>query len=263
MGGVGCVSSGSVTVCSSNGDIDAWLSEDGPYLTDGNSLTYIGEPVRGILATIPQGQWQTAVGWYANRTWYLSFYAPEAPGITLRYYLPKGKWLPPLPYATNQAYSIPSESSPVGLARLQEIIASRPNSSNIDSWGAADGQDLGAPIISQWVSPLTDSEAPGITKEYQWVVIDAPVQPGVLATGTLVIDQSTAKTTSWSFDLGQGPTLVATPEPDNTGFLAQFTLTVATPAGATAPAIVYSAEVHGSVMRNLVPTQTSAVSRIN
>lgn len=254
MTGVGTVSSGSITVCGADGDIDAWLSEDGPYLTDGTTLKYIGEPVREYLAAIPQTDWVKSEGWYANRTWYLSF--PDT-GVTLRYYLPKGKWLAPLPYATNAAYAIPSESASLGTARLQEIVGAEPGTKKLDYWANTDALDLGAAFICTWQSPLTDSGAPGVTKAYQWITVNAPLQPaGVILSATLTIDQSGSKTYTWSFDLSQGPTLIATVPPDFTGYMAQLTLSASTAnVAGSVPLVIYSAEVHGSIERNLVASQ--------
>jgi hypothetical protein len=256
---IGCVSGASATVCE---DVVCWLSEEGPQITDGQVRQYIGDQVRNLLDTIPQSDWQKAVGWFNNRTWYLSF---PSTGITLRYYLQTKQWLPTLPYGTNAAYGIASESAPVGTPRLNETIAARPSSLVIDAWATGD-TDLGGAITGTWTSPYTDSGAPGVQKEYQWVVINAPVQTGVTATVQLVIDQDTTqKQFSWTFDLSQGPTLVATIGPginpsgyalDNTGFMAQVFITLNNTASATTAAVIYSVEIHGSIQRSFVASNS-------
>lgn len=250
MWDLGCVSGASATVCE---DVDAWLSEEGPHITDGSTKQYIGEPMRTLLETIPTTDWVNSVGFFANRTWHLSF---PATGITMRYYFPKNEWLPPLPYATNTAYSVIAENSPVGLRRFNEMIAARNSGTFIDSWAVADGQDLGAPIVSTWTSGLTDSGECGFEKSYQWCVVNAPVQPGyVLQVVTTVQNLGVTRTATSTFDLGLGPTLTATIGDANggiTGFMGQVTATLTAPAGATAPGFVYEVSVYGSVVREMV-----------
>jgi len=256
MWDLGCVASASATVCE---DVDCWLSEEGPQMTDGQTRQYIGEPMRELMAQWTPAQWALAVGWYADRTWFLSF--PQTTGAggvgyTLRYYLPKSAWLPPLPYATYAAYALPSETAPSPAAqRFNEVIAARgvfaASLTELDAWNAADGLDLGAEIASLWQSPMTDSGEPGLDKEYQWIVVNAPVQTATLtATLTIFTGVGATATASWVFDLSQGPTLIATigtGGAGTVGSMAQLKLT--TTAGAANPVVVYSVEVMGSVQR--------------
>jgi hypothetical protein len=256
MWDLGCVSGASATVCE---DVDCWLSEEGPQMTDGQTRQYIGEPMRELMAQWTPAQWAMAVGWYADRTWFLSF--PQTTGAvngyTLRYYLPKSAWLPPLPYSTYVVSALPSESSaPSALQRFNEVIVAQ----NLGSVGAgpvlyalngAEGMDIGQPIVSSWQSPTTDSGEPGLDKEYQWIVVNAPVQTATLtATLTIFTGVGATATASWVFDLSKGPTLIATigtGGAGTVGSMAQLLLT--TTAGAANPVVVYSVEVMGSVQR--------------
>lgn len=272
MSDIGCIAPNSVAVCK---NIEARLTDEGVYLFDGQNDTYISEPIRAILSLLMPTNLAQAVGWYANRSYYLS--VPGTGGSTVIspttgapctfvYYFPTGQWRI-LPYATNAAYSVPSEDAPQGSAQFQEIIAARYITSPagptlfFDSWDNAD-TDLGSAISGYWNSPVTDSGLPETIKTYTHVTINAPIQPGVSATVTLTIDPGStpAKVYTWTFDLGLGPTLIAevpvgTNGAGNLGYLAFVSVeTTNTVYPNPLPTVIYSVSVYGTMAYNLIPS---------
>lgn len=70
VGNYGCVSLESIAVCQG---IEYWLTEEGVFAFDGaNAPQYISERIKDDLSDIPILDQQNAVGWFDDRTYYLS-----------------------------------------------------------------------------------------------------------------------------------------------------------------------------------------------
>jgi hypothetical protein len=67
-------------------------------------------------------------------------------------------------------------------------------------------------------------------KEYTHIVVNAPIQPGVLATVTLTVDPGSnpPKVYTWTFDLGKGSSTIGTIPKNFRGYLAQVSVQVVT-----------------------------------
>lgn len=263
VGQYGTLSRRSVTVCQG---LDCALYDEGVFTFDGASAPqYISEEIRTALQAIPPSDQANSVGWFANRSYYLSF---PATGITFVYYFPLKKWRT-LPYGAVSAFSVPSQNPPApGLQRNNYIVGARPNSSAIDCWDCS-FTDIGIGVNGSWVSPVTDSGGPGSRKSYDLLVLNAPVQTTIVQV-TLTIDPGGAgtalKTTTWNVDLSKGPTSVFTVPNgtddygvvhDNTGFLAQ--LSVSATSSASAQVQIYSLAVLGSPQDISVPFDDGSV----
>lgn len=237
---IGCVSSNSIV--EAEGGV-FWLAPQGVYFFDGGAPQYIGEDVRGLIEGLSWADIQAAVGSYQDRTFYLSF-----PNITLCYYAPSQKWYT-RPYgATAAVFSSYNQN--------QLIFA---NGSQLQIVNANAGNDLGVPVVSQWTGQLTDSESPGQLKQYNYIIVRAPVQLGTV-TCTLNVDAGapTAKSFSVTFDLNSGNNAHVARVPIGVkGYTAQLTIVTQTNEQATAPISIREVLVTGDLSNALNPTQTT------
>lgn len=224
----GCLSAASITEA---GDVCFWLTPSGPFLTDAQTKLDIGIKVKTIINAVPLADRRNAVGFFRSKSWFLSF---PASNFTLRYYVPTQDWFY-LPYATNAADFSIAEPVPGSAIDVGTIYAARPNSLAVDLWDAAE-TDLGQGILATWQDGPTDSGRPQSRKSYRYILIQAPVQTGT-ATVKLFLDNLAPFV--WPFDLSLGPTqVVAVPQGQDRGFVANLELDVQNTANATAPLTV-------------------------
>lgn len=239
---VGCDARQSVVLGKlGNAPVVFWLSEEGPSMTDGSSYSYIGEGIRSFLDTLSDQERQAAVGMYARRTYLLSF---PTRGITWAYYTMTNDWYGPLPYATSSAFSLPANPSIFSASGVfpghNEITAVRAGTMAIDQWLAdSTDHDLNISQLVTWTDNLTDCSDADPRGEYaeklfNVVNINAPVQPGIMATVTLlvwILGDATPHSFSWTFDLGKGPIQTATiPNSGLRGMHAQLSVSYTTAA---------------------------------
>jgi hypothetical protein len=244
---IGCVSGLSVANCQG---VVFWLSEEGIYQFDGNAPLYIGEKIRGLLSSVPISDQQNAVGWFANRSYWLSF---PATGITISYYLPTKSWNTPYTFAASAVVSEVSQSAPLRSnsgtllnlpVKHNYTLGARAGTTYIDVWHITDG-DLGQPISSTWQGGITESETAWVRKTYHFVTINAPVQVGTCQVLLEVFGfPGDNQTYSFTFDLSLGPSQVKAVPQAARGFSAQITCSVVTPYGNT-PVEIYSINVSG------------------
>jgi hypothetical protein len=217
-----------------------------PFSFDGNSLQWPSEKILNLLASFAPSDLCNAVGFASGESYFLSY--PLA-GITLRFYEPGQAW-ETLPYWTPSATgnsSMPSDLTANPLA-LGQILAVRPNSQMVDFWNAAES-DLALPITATWQCPETNSGKTDAQKDYRYILIDAPLQPGVACRASLYVNGALVK--AWTFDLGTGPLphVAAVPGGSCIGALAYLKIELTNPANATGPAIIYAAKVGGHIKR--------------
>ena len=206
------------------------------------------------------------VAWFANRCYYLSF--PVA-NQTFIYSLVYKQWMV-RPYSTYSSIAIPNQPSPiVQNSPLDAIFAVRAGTPSggvqtytgaIDVWDNVDS-DLGFTVEATWASPLSDSGKPGILKQYERIVVNAPIQ-SVTIQVTLTIDPGSnpAKVYTWNVNLNNGPSNVWTVPTDCTGYLAQVSLSVESngPAPFT-PTQIYSVAVVGNMQNDMVANDNGGV----
>ena len=234
------------------GGMVAWLSSNGAgmWTYDGENLNYISQDIYNDLQLIPPEQWQSCAAGYADEQYFFSF--PDA-GVTFRFYLPTKEWTQ-IPYASPSfAYAIQVGSNPVGADsfKLNQLVAARNDSFWLDSWLDGKENDLGLGIPVSWQSPYSDSQQPWMQKDYRWIGLSAPPQPGVKVTLSLFVDYNNVPSISNTFDLSSGFTTQFFPVQQDTanGFTCSLQVTFTTPVGATAPVEVWSAFVGGTLKR--------------
>lgn len=257
IGEYGTVSGASAAACSLPGaELDCWLSPDGVYACDGfTAPQFIGEDIRLALEAIPRSDWKTSVGWFANRSYYLSF---PSTGVTYVYHFQKQKWRQ-IPYGTGAAYSRPGIQPPFPANQIyNQILAARTTS--IDAWDNAE-TDLGSPIVATWQGPLKDSSSPWGEKNYARIGLSNPIQAsGVTATMTLTVYDTgspspfvTTFPATGSIDLSAATWHVfPVPQGSQKGYLASVAVTLTNKAGASAFAEIYNVVVGGTIEREWV-----------
>ena len=233
--------------------VAVWLDVMGVHSCDGFARPeYIGEDIRLALAAIPFADRQNAVGWYDNRSYYLSF---PATGITYVYYFLTKKWRQ-LAFGTSSAFAVPSDvpPTPSGLTS-PEVLAVRPGTLYIDAWTAAE-TDLGNQMVAQWTSPLQDAGDAFARKNYRYVGISNPLNaPGCTASVTLTVysmNNPTPFVTTYpatgTIDLSQSVwTAFPIPQGEQKGYLAQVTVTLTNAPNATTYAEIYNVIVSGTL----------------
>lgn len=252
---IGCLSRRSIT---KGPGFVFWLSEEGAYVYDGSTPTNITMiDVRKTLNATPLSVKQASVGSFANLTWYLSFPAAEdSQSFTLAYYIPTKTWRT-LPYAMNACAYQPANPISYGATYLSgQILASRNGGLSLDNWNTSEN-DLGASIAATWQTPLSNAGQPAYRKIYEYIVLEAPHQPGATATVTLTTDPGTAMETTFTrtFDLS-GPTRqIAAVSNKPPGFLAQLSITFTTAVGQLDPTVIYSCSAWGYIEQELTIQQ--------
>jgi len=234
------------------GGMVAWLSSNGAgmWTYDGGSLTYISQDIYNSLQLIPPDEWQSCSATYADEQFFFSF---PTQNITYRFYLPTKEWTM-LPYASPSFASATQVGSfPVSgdSFKLNQVIAARNNSFYLDAWLAGKENDLGQGIAVSWQSPYSDSGQPWMQKDYRWIGLSAPPQPGVKVTLALKVDYNNVPSISHTFDLSSGFTTQFFPIAQDTanGYTCALQVTFTTPQGATQPVEVWSAFVGGTLKR--------------
>jgi hypothetical protein len=247
-GSFGCVAQKSVALC---GQQIFWLSSRGVESWGlGQSVTYVGEPLRGVLSTYSADDLSAAVGWYSHQSYYLSF---PTHGVTWVYRITDGKWWGPLPYATTYVSSQPAEVIPNGTTFNSIVAVNSSTVLEIDAWDAA-WTDLGDSVVATWLSPISDSGRPWQRKAYMYVTIGAPVQPGIYATVQVSVwdvNIATPNTYTLTFNLGNAfYQTQSLPMTESRGVYAQVEIGLINSMSATATAQVWSVVVGGELLES-------------
>lgn len=248
---IGCTSGQSVAVCvvDQMGVVTLWLSEDGVQMTEGQYAYRVDEQIRSFIDGLSSFDRQQAVGWFANHAYYISF--PNA-DVTWGLWLPTMKWFGPLEYATPVAYAIPANpATPLDFyGPVNEVVAVRQRSlTRLDTWFTGGDLNDGQPQTVTWVGPTTTCGDPRRQKSFEFISVNAPVQPGIFATVTLTTESGVVEKV---FDLGKGPATVTTVGDDANpgpflGYLGQLTVSFNTTGSEAVPtAQIWAVTVDGS-----------------
>lgn len=234
---IGCLSTNSIAAA--EGGV-FWQAPQGVYFFSGGQPSYIGEDVQGIIEGLSWSDRQKAVGSYQDRTFFLSF-----PNITLAYYTPTQKWYT-LPYGAS--YAVWSSYN------QNQLIFVNGNQLQLVEGSAA--TDLGQPIVSTWVSQLSDFGTPGVLSSLKHLTVTAPIQPGTV---TVRVDLdvnagiSNWFSATWDLSKGNGAHVVSLP-PKMSGYDAQLTITTTTSPTATTPISLRSVELLGEpIKHSMIP----------
>jgi hypothetical protein len=236
----------------------AWPSDTGFWAFDGTNLTYISADIWLLLQSLTPGTQSQMVGfaWQEYLCW--SFPADD---LTLRYNLNTQQW-DTLPYATTSASTLRSVgSNPLnntGSQTYNQVVAVRPRSIWIDAWFADPANDLSLGITTDWTGPYSDGDLPHATKNYRYIVLSAPWQPGVKVNITLHRDfdqivgsgvDEVVEPWTGTIDLGDPlPFILPIPAEYSEGTVAALDLSFTSAVGG-APIQVWKVEMYGSVKR--------------
>jgi hypothetical protein len=237
IGDYGCMSATSPV--KAEGGV-SWLAPQGFYFYNGGAPSYIGENVRKIIDGLTFAEIQECLGFYRERTFYFSF---PSQGFTLAYYTPSQQWYY-LPYKADVAVTT---DYPDNLAGVFDGV-------NLYEWDSNTASDLGSPITGTWTGAIEAGQAPGLTKEYRYLVLDAPNQANATATATLTLDGGVVVTPfSQEWNLADGSTAhVVSLPPGYRGYVGQLSLSVTGPPGT----IIRNVYAVGTVVRE--PSVTAA-----
>lgn len=252
---LGCIAP--LSVVKANG-LTWWLSAQGFYSFDGSNVQWISKPIYNLLQSLGPAVQQEAIGSYKDLTVMWSF---PSSNLTLRYYIPTQAW-DTKPYcspAMTFQTALPSDQTNTPLS-MNQIAAARPSSFWIDFWEAGD-TDIGNAITLNFKSQESDTDAGQWEKIYKNVMIEAPLQAGVTADLSIIIngslyykwsaiDLSSGQPTKiFNVPNSQGPNAQFPLGASNHGYTCQLAITLYNVANATGPAIIYRAKVGGTVSR--------------
>lgn len=171
---IGCIAAKSVTLAQG---VTFWLSAEGVYAFDGSDAPqYLSRRIKSFLET-NKSQLATAVGFYKDRCYFLSF---PALAVTWMYDTVDQEWWK-LGWATSVAYYDVDDVSVTPGA-----VIGGSGTGLMYQWFAAE-TDLTNPITSFYISRIADSGSPEATKKYRKLAILAPSQAAV-ATVTITAD---------------------------------------------------------------------------
>ena len=257
---IGCISKGSIAAGYSR---VFYLSSDGVYSYDGQSAPQNisdGSVAQGSIRTVVDTilaqqffnnnettgtQQQTDVtcsGFVFNRSYYLSVYSAKGTftNVTYVYDLLSGGWTV-LPYGSSaigvmrgsrapQKTYYPTGTNANYSISSQWVFAANQANLQIDQWFAAE-TDYGNPIASNWTTGISDSGAPYVRKQYRYIEVIAPNQPGSSCQITLTVDPGADANVfgPYTVNLGSGPCRHRISIPQNcTGYEAQLTIAATT-----------------------------------
>lgn len=283
---LGCSSMNSVAYAATEQGVGAfWMTEHGVYFTDGNSIAYVGEPIRSLFDSLSTYDRYNCVGFFRSFTYYISF-----PNLnqTWAYRTTSKEWHGPISYACSYAVSTPVEPgllniSPetpnpyTGQGSVWNQVVAVDNSfePNLNPQGVAGGYvsqwftqtdlDYGNPVTVTFQTSAQITEDSHMEKEFTHVGITHVKQNvpyGTLfCTVTVTIDRDPSRTCTVTFDLAKGPVQIGTLSYSNAGqslrgYMGAITLSYTTVANnPTAPVTIDSVVVYGrNISRELVPT---------
>lgn len=220
---LGCASK--YTIASGYGLV-FWLSPDGiVYTFDGTSpqnisdITQTSSSVKSILDNMTISDFSLAVGFVADRAYYISF---PTRGFTLGYSLLTQSWFQ-LSFVAGAVSYDPANND--------EIIATYvPGLTNISQWFTGT-TDFGNPITAFYTTGFSDGDSPAVTKVYRHAVLysSSSVTGNVILTINVLGSMGTATFTT-PVSISGNETTVSLP-PTLQGQQAQITVTVVSSTG--------------------------------
>jgi len=232
---IGCISTTAVT--KGGGGLVFWLSKQGGFSFDGTDApSETTKDIKTFIDSLAVADFQAAVGFFRDQIWYLSF--PNQ-GVTWGYLLKTQKWHK-LPYALDAVYFD---------AETFEVFGSVPGTGTINSWFQAE-TDLGNPIVSTLTSKIEDSGNPEFAKDYNFLLIEAPVQTGTLSV-TIAPDPGRAggpASTTLNVDLSLGPRQLLSLPSTMVGTSVQLSLSMTSSAKTT----ISKVRLYGTIKREFI-----------
>jgi hypothetical protein len=233
---LGCASGQSIT---KGGGLVFWCTpSQGIFSFDGsNAPNEISKGIQTFLDSLTLADLRATVGFFARRTFFLSF--PNQ-GVTYGYYLPTQQWYP-VGFATDAVYT--------DVENQNEVTAAGPNSGVVGGWFTAE-TDLGSSIVSTLTSKIEDSGNPEFAKDYNFLLVEAPVQTGTLSI-TITPDPGSAggpAPTTLNVDLSLGPRQLRSLDSTMVGTSVQLSLSMTSSAKTT----ISKVRLYGTIKREFI-----------
>ena len=224
-----------------------WLGNQGVWSWNGG-LQQISDGklaqsnIKKVLDAMPLADKQAAQGFGYQHMYMLSF--PLTVDKTYFWDATRSQQWYRLGWSTPSVYFAPED-------QVQVIGANRTTVGQIDAWFQGP-TDLGGPITSYLISGVSDSGMLEATKEYRYMMVEAPGQPGAACTLILTVNPGLQQYVfPWTFDLGvpgnddTGTRHMVSLPPSQVGFECQLKIVVIS----TQQTIVERAAVRGIVRR--------------
>jgi hypothetical protein len=192
---IGCLAGKS---CIAIDGVGYWLGNQGVWSWNGG-VTQLSDGklaqsnIKSILDNMPLADKQAAQAFGYQHMFMLSF--PLTVDKTYFYDATRSQQWYPISWSTPSVYFNPED-------QVQVVGANRTVVGEIDAWFQTP-TDLGNPITSYLVSGVTDSGMLEATKEYRYMMVEAPAQPGATCTLILTVNPGLQQYVfPWTFDLG-------------------------------------------------------------
>ena len=170
---VGCASKASVVLAFG---VVFWLSNQGVYMFDGSTLTYISTDIKKILDSFSEADFSASAGMFDDRMYWLSF---PTQGISLGYDTVGGKWWKSNMADTIYAYDYEGNTrggganfSPSIDLVVGGLLTAGGTTETVEQWFAAE-TDRGIAINSMLTSKIGSSDGIEGTLLVRWLELNA------------------------------------------------------------------------------------------
>jgi hypothetical protein len=194
---VGCASTASALVALG---VAFWLSNQGFYMFDGATLTYLSKPIKAILDSFSQADYAAATACFDDRMYWCSF---PTQGISLGYDTVSQNWYKASLYTTLFAFDTEAKSRPTA---PDWVFGANPNARTVDQWFAAT-TDLGQPITATLTTRLATGGAPIATLRTRYIELLCPANLSASDSAIVTVTANPA-TTARSFSKSFGTSAV-------------------------------------------------------
>lgn len=246
---IGCVSA--LSVVSAYGTA-FWASRQGIWMYGGGQPQQISDGqyqqsnIKSALTALTIKQLSTACSFMYDRMYHLSL---PSIGRTYFYDLRSQQWFP-LGWVCTQSYFDLESDVPV-------IAGDGTNVSSpgqITQWFAA-STDLGSPITAYITSRVTDSDDLPTTKNYQYLIVEAPTQVGATCNVYIYVNPGSLQyQDAFTFDLGNQGTKHQVSLP-MTFVGAELQMKLQTIS--SNPVVVHKAAIYGTAQRTFIPATST------
>jgi hypothetical protein len=232
-----------------------WINNGGVWMFNGQlqqvSDGQFGQSnIKETIDTLSDADLNGACGAWYQRMYLISF--PYDLAKTYLLDLRTNQWFR-LGWAFTQAYfDLYDRLNPLVTDNNPDVLT---DNSLLLTW-FQDGTDLGDPVTAYVLSRVSDSGDVAATKDYAYIIVEAPGQPNATCSIQLTVNPGLQQY-QWSKDINLGVPLitdtgtrhVVRPPRSMKGFEVQLRVAVT----ATTQTLIESAQVQGSVFRRLIP----------
>jgi hypothetical protein len=216
-----------------------WLSNQGIYMFDGSTLTYISKDIKAILDGFSEADFAASCAWFSDRMYWISF---PTQFMAFGYDTTTNSWWPSTMYANVAAFD------PEALTRagsVDYVLAGMNGSPCLLDWWFSAETDRGLPINSSLVSRVS---SPDVNATMRGRSVELNGQLGPTDVVSIIVDfnpdllPNPASTTVFT---GKIPRQLISLAPGQQGQLLQLTIQATT----SSAFILESATVYGWIRR--------------